>query len=236
MASRDPKGARRRVGVSPTPTRRRSFSNNGYMTNGTEGSPTPYQQASRQLLRSTVFNAMHSLLGKNDWSSVTMSDVARAAGLSRQTLYSAFGTRQGLAQAYALQLSEVYAGEIRDAITRNPGNIDAALHEGIDRFLNAAGSDPLIRSLVRGDIKPELLRIITTEAGPLIERATAVLTPALANSWMNLEPRHARLAASIIARIGISFVSLPPENPEELANGLTEVVAPYLHLVANPID
>lgn len=205
------------------------------MANGSEGSPTPYQKASRQLLRSTVFDAMHSLLGTNDWSAVTMSDVARAAGLSRQTLYSAFGNRQGLAQAYALRLAETYAGEIRDAITRNPGDIDAALHQGIDGFLSSAGSDPLIRSLLRGDIKPELLRLITTEAGPLIERATEVLTPALADSWMNLEPRHAKLAASIIARIGISFVSLPPENPDELATGLTEVVAPYLHQVANPL-
>ncbi|MDO5504046.1 MAG: TetR family transcriptional regulator [Actinomycetia bacterium] len=195
---------------------------------------SPYQRASKQLLRTTVFDAMHSLLGKNEWSDVTMSDVARAAGLSRQTLYSAFGNRHGLAQAYSLQLAEIYAGEIRDAILDNPGDIDKALHEGISGFLDAAGRDPLIRSLVTGEIKPDLLRLITTEAGPLIERATEVLFPALSDSWMNLDENHARLAASIIARIGISFVSLPPDDPNELAQGLTEVVAPYLHQVANP--
>ncbi|MFD2395095.1 TetR/AcrR family transcriptional regulator [Dietzia aerolata] len=85
---------------------------------------------------------MHGLLETRDWSGVTMSDVAKAAGLSRQTLYSTFGNRQGLAQAYALQLSERYAGEIRDSINRNPGQVETALHEGINGFLLASSRDP----------------------------------------------------------------------------------------------
>lgn len=197
---------------------------------------TPYQQASRQLLRHTVFDAMHGLLTKSDWSGVTMSDVARAAGLSRQTLYSAFGNRQGLAQAYSLQLSEKFAGAIRDSILAHPGDIDAALREGINGFLDASRRDPLIRALVTGDIKPDLLRLITTEAGPLIERATEVLTPALSDSWMGLAPQQARLAAAIIARIGISFISLPPDDPDELAVGLTEVIGPYLKEVVRVVE
>ncbi|KAA0918251.1 TetR/AcrR family transcriptional regulator [Dietzia sp. ANT_WB102] len=187
----------------------------------------------RRSLRSTVFEAMHELLGTSDWSSVTMSDVAKAAGLSRQTLYSTFGNRQGLAQAYALQLSETFAGEIRDSIIRHPGQIETALREGINGFLLSSRSDPLVRALLTGDIKPDLLRLITTEAGPLIERATEVLTPALSDSWMRIEKSQARLAASIIARIGISFISLPPNDPEQLATGLTEVIAPYLEKVVH---
>ena len=185
----------------------------------------------RRSLRSTVFEAMHELLGSHDWSSVTMSDVAKAAGLSRQTLYSTFGNRQGLAQAYALQLSETFAGEIRDSIIRHPGQIETALNEGINGFLLSSRNDPLVRALLTGDIKPDLLRLITTEAGPLIERATEVLTPALSDSWMRIEEAQARLAASIIARIGISFISLPPNDPDQLASGLTEVIAPYLQKV-----
>lgn len=185
----------------------------------------------RRSLRATVFNAMHELLITHDWSSVTMSDVAKRAGLSRQTLYSTFGNRQGLAQAYALQLAEKFAGEISDSILRNPGEIETALHEGINGFLLSSSRDPLVRALLTGEIKPELLRLITTEAGPLIERATEVLTPALADSWMQIEPRQARLAASIIARIGISFISLPPNDPDHLASGLTEVISPYLQKV-----
>ncbi|MDX2357602.1 TetR/AcrR family transcriptional regulator [Dietzia sp. PP-33] len=188
-------------------------------------------QGERWSPRRTVFEAMHELLESRDWSAVTMSDVAKAAGLSRQTLYSTFGNRQGLAQAYALQLSETFAGEIRDSIIRHPGQIELALSEGINGFLLSSRRDPLIRALVTGDIKPDLLRLITTEAGPLIERATEVLMPALSESWMRIEETQARLAASIIARIGISFISLPPDDPQQLASGLTEVIAPYLQKV-----
>ena len=195
--------------------------------------PAGRDRTERRSLRATVFDAMHELLEVRDWSAVTMSDVAKAAGLSRQTLYSTFGNRQGLAQAYALQLAERFAGEIRDSINRNPGEIETALHEGINGFLLASSRDPLIRALLTGEIKPDLLRLITTEAGPLIERATEVLTPALSESWMQIAPDQARLAASIIARIGISFVSLPPEDPDQLAGGLTDVVAPYLQKVVN---
>ena len=185
----------------------------------------------RRPLRSAVFDAMHGLLESRDWSAVTMSDVAKAAGLSRQTLYSTFGNRQGLAQAYALQLSETFAGEIRDSINRHPGQIETALREGINGFLLSSRRDPLIRALLTGDIKPDLLRLITTEAGPLIERATEVLTPALSDSWMQIDRAQARLAASIIARIGISFISLPPEDPDQLATGLTDVISHYLQKV-----
>ena len=208
--------------------------NNGVMrrTRSTSDRRIPGDaQGERRSLRHTVFDAMHELLESQDWSAVTMSDVAKAAGLSRQTLYSTFGNRQGLAQAYALQLSETFAGEIRDSITRHPGEIEIALREGINGFLHSSRRDPLIRALLTGDIKPDLLRLITTEAGPLIERATEVLTPALSESWMRIEVSQAKLAASIIARIGISFISLPPNDPDQLASGLTEVIAPYLQKV-----
>src|SRR5699024_18881 len=58
--------------------------------------------------------------------------------------------------------------------------------------------------------------------------ATEVLTPALSQSWMGIQEKQAKLAASIIARVGISFISLPPADPDDLASGLTAVVVPYL--------
>ena len=222
------------VGTRPSPARNRVSATMDTMPRHRQTSDRPSPgdaRGERRPLRSTVFEAMHELLGSRDWSAVTMSDVAKAAGLSRQTLYSTFGNRQGLAQAYALQLSETFAGEISDSIIRYPGQIETALREGINGFLLSSQRDPLVRALLTGDIKPELLRLITTEAGPLIERATEVLTPALAESWMRIEESQARLAASIIARIGISFISLPPEDPDQLASGLTEVIAPYLQKV-----
>ena len=59
---------------------------------------------------------MRDLLLTRDWSSITLSDVARAAGISRQTIYNEFGSRQGLAQGYALRLADRLVDAIDDTI------------------------------------------------------------------------------------------------------------------------
>ena len=56
----------------------------------------PYAEASRVLLRESILDGMREMLLVRDWSSITLTDVARAAGISRQTIYNEFGSRQGL--------------------------------------------------------------------------------------------------------------------------------------------
>src|SRR6202045_4379233 len=82
----------------------------------------PYAEASRVLLRDSVLDAMRDLLQTRDWSAITLSDVARAAGISRQTLYNEFGSRQGLALGYAMRLADHLVDEIDHAIRQNEGD------------------------------------------------------------------------------------------------------------------
>ncbi len=60
----------------------------------------PYAEASRALLRDSVLDAMRDLLLTRDWSAITLSDVARAAGISRQTIYNEFGSAAPAAGAW----------------------------------------------------------------------------------------------------------------------------------------
>ncbi|MGH3968347.1 MAG: TetR family transcriptional regulator AlkX, partial [Mycobacterium sp.] len=76
----------------------------------------PYAEASRVLLRDSVLDAMRDLLLDRDWSAITLADVARAAGISRQTIYNEFGSRQGLAQGYALRLADRLVNAVDEAI------------------------------------------------------------------------------------------------------------------------
>lgn len=164
-----------------------------------------------------------------------MADVAREAKMSRQTLYSAFGNRQGLAKAYALQLAETFASSVRTQIEAYPRDIATGLSEGIQEFLNQSGHDPLILALLSGETKPDLLALISTEAEPIIERATDVLIPAFTSSWLRIEPNVARWTAEVIARVGISFISSPPSDLSGIAEGLATIIAPGLEQ-ANVIE
>ena len=60
----------------------------------------------REVLRDCVLDAMREELLTKDWAAVTLADIAHSAGVSRQSIYNEFGSRQGLAQGYALRLAD----------------------------------------------------------------------------------------------------------------------------------
>ena len=171
----------------------------------------PYAEASRALLRDSVLDAMRDLLLTRDWSAITLSDVARAAGISRQTIYNEFGSRQGLAQGYALRLADRLVDTIHEALDANVGNIHESFLQAFRRFFSEAAADPLVISLRTGVAKPDLLQLITTDSAPIITRASARLASAFTQTWVATSDDDAGVLARAIVRLCLSYVSMPPE-------------------------
>jgi AcrR family transcriptional regulator len=186
----------------------------------------PYAEASRALLRDSVLDAMRELLGTRDWSAITLADVARAAGISRQTIYNEFGSRQGLAQGYALRLADRLAGAVEDAIYANVGNVYEAFLQGFRAFFADSAADPLVISLLSGVAKPDLLQIITTDSGPIITHCSARLTSSFMNSWVSASEEDAGMIARAIVRLALSYVSMPPEADHDVAADLARLMTP----------
>ncbi len=195
------------------------------------GSPpqrrVPYAEASRVLLRDTILDGMRAELLAKDWSAITLTDVARAAGVSRQTIYNEFGSRQGLAQGYALRLADRLVDEIDGAITGNVGDVHGAFLAGFRAFFTASAADPLVISLLSGDAKPDLLQIITTGSGPIITHCSARLTSAFMDSWVNASAEDAGVLARAIVRLAMSYVSMPPEADHDVAADLARLMTPF---------
>lgn len=205
-------------------------------TLGRVPAPTSYAQASKRLLRNSLLDGLKELLTQRDWSKITMADVARYAGLSRQTVYNEFGSRHGLAQAYALRLVDEYTAEIGRAVEESTvGDLDGALNDGFLRFFIGAASDPMIASLLNGEANPDLHRLITTEAAPLIAAAKERLTEIVASSWIAVPPEKADRIAGAIARMALSYVAMPPEVPAPLvAANLTAIFGPAIREALAP--
>ena len=55
--------------------------------------PTTYPVAARRLLHDMLLDAARELLSQRHWPDVTMAEVAGRAGVSRQTLYNEFRSR-----------------------------------------------------------------------------------------------------------------------------------------------
>ncbi len=186
-----------------------------------------YAEASRVLLRDSILDGMRELLLTRDWSSITLSDVAKAAGISRQTIYNEFGSRHGLAQGYALRLADRLVDQIDGAINDNVGDVYAAFLQGFRDFFTESAADPLVISLLTGTSKPDLLQIITTDSAPIISRCSARLTESFMNSWVRASEEDAGVLARAIVRLAMSYVSMPPEADHDVARDLARLLTPF---------
>jgi AcrR family transcriptional regulator len=187
----------------------------------------PYAEASRALLRDSVLDAMHDLLLTRDWSAITLSDVARAAGISRQTIYNEFGSRQGLAQGYALRLADRLVDTVASALDANVGNFSTAMLHGFRRFFAESAADPLVISLLTGVAKPDLLQLITTDSAPIITRASERLVAAFDQTWVAIGDEDAGVLSRAIVRLCLSYVSMPPEADHDVAADLARLMTPF---------
>lgn len=187
----------------------------------------PYAEASRVLLRDSVLDAMRDLLLTRDWSAITLADVAKAAGISRQTIYNEFGSRQGLAQGYALRLADRLVDSVHAALDANVGQIYEAFLQGFRAFFAESASDPLVISLLTGVAKPDLLQLITTDSAPIITRASERLTLAFITTWVATSDEDAGVLARAIVRLALSYVSMPPEADHDVARDLARLMTPF---------
>jgi AcrR family transcriptional regulator len=187
----------------------------------------PYAEASRTLLRDSVLDAMRDLLLTRDWSAITLSDVARAAGISRQTIYNEFGSRQGLAQGYALRLADRLVDTVKSGLEANVGNIYQSFLDGFRAFFAETAADPLVASLLTGVAKPDLLQLITTDSGPIITRASARLATAFTQTWLTTSDDDANVLARTIVRLCLSYVPMPPESDHDVAADLARLMTPF---------
>ncbi|MDT5000600.1 MAG: hypothetical protein QOK12_2705 [Mycobacterium sp.] len=199
----------------------------GAPTRGGSAQRVPFAEASRVLLRHSILDGMRDMLVTRDWSSITLSDVARAAGISRQTIYNEFGSRQGLAEGYALRLADRLVDAVAEAIEGNVGNIYQAFLEGFRAFFVESASDPLVISLLTGGAKPDLLQIITTDSAPIISRCSQRLTATLTSSWVRASEEDAGVLARAIVRLAMSYVSMPPEADHDVARDLARLMTPF---------
>lgn len=195
-------------------------------TSAAKRTPTPYAVAARALLRDTLLDAARRELEQRAWSEVTMADIALAAGISRQTLYKEFGSREAFAQAFVLREAERFIAAIESALDAHLDDPIAALSEAFGLFLAAAAEDPLIRAAIAGS--GEMLPFVTTQGQSLVQGAAERLCAAILARWPQAAPHDAALLAECLVRLGISYVALPVRPAGMTAASLAELLGPYI--------
>jgi AcrR family transcriptional regulator len=192
------------------------------------GERVPYSVAARELLRNTLLDAACYELERRRWAEITMSDIALAAGVSRQTLYNELGTRDEFAQLLVMREADRFLLAVEQAVHAHLEDPATALSAAFDVFLTAAAENPIVRTIVHGDGAEELLALLTTQGKPLLDSAAERLSAVVIAGWPLIERRDAALLSECLVRLAISYAALPSGPASMTAASIATLLGPYL--------
>ncbi|MGI8679334.1 MAG: TetR family transcriptional regulator [Jatrophihabitans sp.] len=185
----------------------------------------PYPAAARTLLHDTIITAVDDLVRSRGWTATTMADVAKAAGVSRQTLYNEFGSRSALVESYVTLEIETLVASVGDAVRAHPGDAHRALRTAFELFLKLASDEPVVQIIVADAEAGELTRLLTGLGQALASDRVAHLIPEV---WPQVTPADAQLLAGSLVRLAISHALVPTEDPGVVASGVSRMLAPFV--------
>jgi AcrR family transcriptional regulator len=189
---------------------------------------TPYPQAARELLRETLFGAARDELERRAWSEITMSDIAAAAGVSRQTLYKEFGSRNEFGLAFVIHEGEHFLDDVDAAVKQHADDPRTAVNAAFELFLRAAGEDSLIRILLSDDGTGGMLPFVTTQGMPVVQWATARLATTIGEAWPQAPEADIQLLSEALVRLAISHITAPSGSPETTAASVSALLGPFV--------
>ncbi|WP_206313134.1 TetR/AcrR family transcriptional regulator [Streptomyces sp. JB150] len=194
--------------------------------------------------RESLLDAAYRALARRPWPAVRMVEVAAAAGVSRQTLYNEFGSKDGLARALVRREADACLAGVDRALTA-PADTAERLTATAEWIAAAARENALVRALLTGCWSerlpaPALTAVPSTANvpaqrradGPLPspgdfvalvrDRAVAVLTgPGEGPGHDDGKAESGELArcCELVVRVALSCVAAPPGE-----GGIAELV------------
>ncbi|MFD7433503.1 TetR/AcrR family transcriptional regulator [Streptomyces sp. NPDC059861] len=193
--------------------------------------------------RESLLDAAYTALARRPWAAVRMVDVAAAAGVSRQTLYNEFGSKEGLARALVRREADGYLAGVERALVTH-GDARDRLTATAEWTTSAARDNTLVRALLTGCWSeqlpsPTLSAVPSSSAVPAQRRADGPL-PSPGDFVALVRDRAvtvlggpgvpqadgADLARSceLVVRLALSCVAAPPGE-----GGVVDLVRGALH-------
>ncbi len=177
------------------------------------------RSARDRLLDATVeAAAVHGL------AKLSVGDVARAAGLSRQTLYKHFPSKGALiAEAVGREAGAMIAA-VASAADAHDDPRDA-LEAAIVTTLRLAREHPLLDRLV--NTEPEaLLPLLVSSQSSVMASVSSAVEQIIERKVPGLAPDQLRQSADLLTRVLVSYgVSPPAEPPEQVAAFMADLVS-----------
>jgi AcrR family transcriptional regulator len=188
--------------------------------------------------RESLLDAAYTALAHRPWSTVRMVDVAAVAGVSRQTLYNEFGSKEGLARALVRREADGFLAGVERALATHADARERLLATA-EWTTSAARGNALVRAMLTGCWSerlpsPTLSAVPSSSAVPAQRRADGPL-PSPADFVALVRDRAVTAlsgpgamrgdlgelvgACELVVRLSLSCVAAPPGD-----GGVTELV------------
>ncbi|WP_240641521.1 TetR/AcrR family transcriptional regulator [Nocardioides ferulae] len=180
--------------------------------------PSPAVPSARST-RERIVDAAVRMTTEQGWAQVTMARVADEARVSRQTVYNEMGTKPGLAAAMVGAELQQFLAVVSDAFDRHPADLVAAIRDATRAVLEHAQGNSLLHAVVSAThgADTELLPLLTTNAGSLLETAKAVVRERLDGYDVGLGGAELDAAIDMVVRVVLSHVMQPSGAPADTA-------------------
>ncbi len=180
--------------------------------------------------RDRIVAAAARWAAEEDWSRLTMSGLARSAGVSRQTLYNEVGSKAGLTEVLVLHELELFLELVEKAVGDHPESVVAAARAAAYAVLSKAPDASVLQQILAksqvdgadGRSGP------TSNAFLLVEAATAAVARQLARYPIALTGGELSVAAETLVRLVLSQASHPTASPVQAADDVAWVAARLL--------
>ncbi len=187
-----------------------------------------YAQTAKARLRAGILDAAYDVVMAHGWGAARMTDIAARVGLSRQTLYNEFGTKEGLARAVVMRETERFFEGITTVLAAYRDDPEQSAEEAVLFTFRRATDKPLLKAILTSNNEDDLLPLLTTRSEPVLGVAKAVVAEHLRNDWPGVADGDVDMVADSLVRLTISHLVVPVEPPDVVARNLARLVFRYL--------
>jgi AcrR family transcriptional regulator len=173
-----------------------------------------------------ILDAAYQRISDTGLSRTTVEDVARQAGLTRQTIYRYFPSKDDLVRALLMREEERLLDGVR-AVFAGSSGLAEALTESMVFGVLFAHDHPVLDRLLQTDAETTL-PYVTTRAGSMVDRAREVLAGLIRRrAWVR--PALVEPVSDLLVRAFISYTLTPSHRPpEEMARDLARIATAAL--------
>ena len=187
----------------------------------------PFRTRVKGLLRQQLLDATLDRAGRESWDRLRMADVAADVGVSRQTVYNEFGSKDGLAAAAVQhEVQRVLAG-IATELERHD-HLAEAVEATVGWVLAFCHGHLVLQRLLADSREGHdggLLPLLTTRADAVVDPATAMLLAYGEQRWPErMSAGDGPAVVDVLVRHVVSHVVLPAGDPADVARGIARVV------------